>query len=135
MLSVRENVRSLSDRHPLHCLTQSLQLAPPWTSAVTQPQALPCPAPAHVLSPLRQYTCAVTSRVLSQQKAPLPLPDTLPAACYRPKDVMSSAPGLLAQVRPGAARGRWPCAKRSCLRVGQPGLRDRWPGLPWAAVS
>lgn len=46
------------------------------------------------------------SRVLSQQKAPLPLPDTLPAACYRPMDAaLLLALGLLAQVRPGAARG------------------------------
>lgn len=101
MLSVRENVRSLSDRHPLHRLTGSPAFGSALDtcchSAAGPAQAPPRPAPAHVLSLLRQDTCAVT------QPGPVPAEGAAPAARHCPPP--ATGPWTL---RSSSPSGCWP---------------------------
>lgn len=117
---------------PPHTRAVTQPQAPSRPRAVTQPHAPPSFAPAHIItpSPGSPRTLVLSlSRVLSQQKASLPPPDTRPAARRRPMDAaLLLALGLLAQVRHGRCAGvSGPCTERRRLRVGRPGLGDREP--------
>ncbi|XP_061243010.1 cadherin-15 isoform X2 [Bos javanicus] len=99
---MRENVRSLSDRPPLPHLTRSPAFGSALDtcchSAAGPAQAPPLLPPHTCCHSLARTLVLSLTRVLSQQKAPLPPPDTLPTACYRPMDAaLLLALGLLAQ--------------------------------------
>ena len=143
MPSMRENVRSLSDRPPLPHLTRSPAFGSALDtcchSAAGPAQAPPLLPPHTCCHSLARTLVLSLTRVLSQQKAPLPPTDTLPAACYRPMDAaLLLALGLLAQVRPGTARGSLAPVLSAASQSGaaRPQVSGTaGSGLPWAAVS
>lgn len=138
VLSMRENVRSLSDRLPLHRLSQSPAFGSALDtcchSAAGSAQAPPRLASAHVLSLPRPHTCAVT------QPGPVPAEGAAPAARHSARR-LQPAHGRRSPPRPRAAgpgkAGRragaaGPRAKHRVSEWGTPasGLLDHWLWVP-----